>query len=159
MKLNLGCHKDIRKGWTNLDCQDMEGVDVVHDLNVYPYPFLNNQVDEVYASHIIEHIDNAKAMLKEIHRICKNKARIKIITPHFSSYEAWADLEHKRALSIICFRDGMIEGFKTIKNEIHLADSKFWFRWFVKRFPYFYEKHLCYFIPAMAIHCELEVEK
>jgi ubiquinone/menaquinone biosynthesis C-methylase UbiE len=32
-------------------------VDVVHDLNAYPYPFPDNEFDFIEMSHIIEHVD------------------------------------------------------------------------------------------------------
>lgn len=62
-KLHLGCGEDIKEGYINLDFLKMDGVDVVHNLNKFPYPFEDNQFDEVYASHILEHLDDlAKVM-------------------------------------------------------------------------------------------------
>jgi predicted SAM-dependent methyltransferase len=46
-KLNLGCGKDIRKGWTNLDCVNLPGVDIVHNINYLPLPFNDNEFDEI----------------------------------------------------------------------------------------------------------------
>ena len=48
MKLNLGCGRDIREGYVNLDKAGLDGVDVVHDLNVFPYPFEDNEFDEIH---------------------------------------------------------------------------------------------------------------
>lgn len=34
-RLNLGCGRDIKKGWINLDILKLPGVDVVYDLTNY----------------------------------------------------------------------------------------------------------------------------
>jgi len=39
LKLNLGSHNKIMEGFVNVDCLDLEKVDVVHDLTETPYPF------------------------------------------------------------------------------------------------------------------------
>jgi len=41
-KLHLGCGKIIKEGYVNLDIQKLPGVDVIHDLNKFPYPFKDN---------------------------------------------------------------------------------------------------------------------
>ena len=55
-KINLGCGNKIKKGYLNLDFIKTEGTDIVYDLNQYPWPFPENTFDEVYASHILEHL-------------------------------------------------------------------------------------------------------
>lgn len=52
LKLNIGCGGLEREGYIGVDFQRFSGVDKVHDLN-YPLPY--EDVDEIYASHIIEH--------------------------------------------------------------------------------------------------------
>ncbi|MFH1903658.1 MAG: methyltransferase domain-containing protein, partial [Candidatus Omnitrophota bacterium] len=77
-KINLGCGKKIRKGYLNLDFVKAEGVDVVHDLNQYPWPFQDDTFDEIYASHLLEHILDFRKAMEETRRICKNKAKVTI---------------------------------------------------------------------------------
>lgn len=38
-KLNLGCGKDIKAGYVNLDIVKLDGVYVVWDVNKLPLPF------------------------------------------------------------------------------------------------------------------------
>ena len=104
MKLNLGCGYTILDGWVNLDYLDGQGVDVVHDLEKFPYPFKDNTFDKVLASHIIEHLSNPDGLVRELWRISKNGARIKIQTPHYSNGSiGWSDTTHKRLFSCISF--------------------------------------------------------
>ena len=46
-KLHLGCGHIIKDGWLNHDIVQLSGVDVVHDLRVFPWPFADGQFDEV----------------------------------------------------------------------------------------------------------------
>jgi len=95
IKLNLGCGLDIRKGWVNLDAIKTKGVDVIHNLNKYPYPFKDDTFDEIFASHIIEHLPDTVSFIKEIWRISKPNAKIIIKTDHYSGGSlGWGDPEH-----------------------------------------------------------------
>lgn len=55
-KLNLGCGEEILDGYTNVDLLDLEGVDVVHNLMQFPYPFKDESADEIKAKDLIEHL-------------------------------------------------------------------------------------------------------
>jgi len=69
-KLNLGCGKDIKEGYINLDIVDYGG-NRIHDINTFPYPFEENYFDEIYASHILEHLNNFHNSITELYRILK----------------------------------------------------------------------------------------
>jgi len=53
-KLNLGCGEDYKEGYINLDILDNEFVDVIHDLNKFPYPFKDDEFGEIYIHHVLE---------------------------------------------------------------------------------------------------------
>lgn len=53
LKLNVGCGRDIRSDHINIDNRELDGVDVVAD--VMSLPFESNSIDEIFASHLIEH--------------------------------------------------------------------------------------------------------
>jgi predicted SAM-dependent methyltransferase len=57
MKLNIGCGKKILEGYVNLDKIKLPGVDVVQDLNKYPWEFQDNTFDEIYADNVMEHLE------------------------------------------------------------------------------------------------------
>ena len=48
-KLNLGCGEDKKEGYVNVDFHSHVKPDVVHDLNVVPYPFAESTFDLVEA--------------------------------------------------------------------------------------------------------------
>lgn len=53
---------------------------VIHDVNSLPLPFKDNEFDFCWASHILEHVNDPIAFLKEVQRIAKN-GYIEVPTP------------------------------------------------------------------------------
>ena len=60
-RLNLGCGRKIFKNSVNLDRVKLDGVDVVHDLNKFPYPFKDESFDEIKALAVLEHLGKSLA--------------------------------------------------------------------------------------------------
>ena len=83
-KINLGSAGYKKKGYINVDWQSIVKPDVTHDLNVFPYPFVDSSVDLVEASHVLEHLNRPFDVMKEIHRILKPGGKLIIKVPHFS---------------------------------------------------------------------------
>jgi ubiquinone/menaquinone biosynthesis C-methylase UbiE len=101
-KLNLGCGKDIRAGYVNLDSARLSGVDVVHDLNTLPLPFPDGEFDEILAKDVLEHVDSV-AVLRDLHRIMAPGALLHVQVPHFSSAANYVDPTHRVRFSIRTF--------------------------------------------------------
>lgn len=98
-KLNLGCGLDIKRDHVNLDRAATPGVDVVADLercDTQPLPFADDSFDEIYASHLIEHIANTLPMMQELHRIAKPSCKAVFRLPYGSSDDAFEDPTHVR---------------------------------------------------------------
>jgi len=93
-KLNLGCGRFPKPGFTNLDWKSAPGVDVVHDLSIIPYPFPDQSFDLIEADHVIEHLAVVFDVMKEIHRILKPSGTAVIRVPHFS--RGFSHPEHRR---------------------------------------------------------------
>ncbi len=83
-KLNLGSAGRKKDGFINVDWLSLVKPDVEHNLNVFPYPFQDNEFDLVEATHIIEHLDRPFLVMKEIQRITKPGGTVVIKVPHFS---------------------------------------------------------------------------
>ena len=121
IKINLGCGKDIRKGWINVDKVKLEGIDVVHDLNKFPYPFDDSYADYILLKHVLEHLDDVVAVMNECHRILKPSGKLEIIVPYYKHKNAFTDPTHKHF-----FTDESMEFF--IENGKHAewySDNKF----------------------------------
>ena len=126
MILDLGCCQYKIPGSIGMDIHPYEGVDIVHDLNVSPWPIEDNSIDTVSAKHIIEHVDSIPTFMKEIHRVTKPGGTVIIETPHFTSLDSWADPTHKWHLSTN-FSEQFTKGnylaaqtgeFKIIENKV-----------------------------------------
>ena len=100
VRLNLGCGRDIKPGWVNLDIEALPGVDVVADLNAcrtVSLPFEAEVFDDLLLNHVLEHIPDSLALMQELWRIAKPDAILTARTPYGSSDDAWEDPTHVRA--------------------------------------------------------------
>jgi len=84
MKLNVGSAWDKIDGFTNIDGLDWDGnTDVIHDLNITPYPFYDNNADEIRCVETLEHISwrNTAKVLGEFYRILRPDGKLFIQVP------------------------------------------------------------------------------
>jgi len=129
--LNIGCGKTRIPNSIGVDKVFVEGyVDVVHDLNIVPYPFKDNFADEIHMYHVLEHLNNPLEKVEELHRILKPGGILYIRVPHFSSMGAFSDITHVRPFgyaSFDCF----------IKDTYHHFYTKLEFKILNKQIKYF----------------------
>jgi predicted SAM-dependent methyltransferase len=110
VKIDLGCGLN-KKGedYIGVDYTKVDGVDIVHNLNEYPWPFEDNSVDEIFTSHYVEHIphnifnpndkrDGLIQFMDECYRILKVGGKLTIQVPFGSSIRAFQDPTHERFL-------------------------------------------------------------
>ena len=59
-QLDVGCGGNKHgPDWLGIDKRALEGVDIVHDLEVFPWPLEDETVIRAIASHVVEHINPA----------------------------------------------------------------------------------------------------
>lgn len=102
-KLDIACGQNKQTGFIGVDIAKCEGVDVVHDLNTYPWPFKSNSVDEAFCSHFVEHVGCLMKFMDECYRIMKPGAKLTILAPYYTSMRCWQDPTHVRAISEASF--------------------------------------------------------
>jgi len=167
-KLHLGCGKDIRKDYVNVDLVKFPGVDVVGDLNKFPWPFKDNQFDEILSIATFEHLDNLVKVMEEVYRISKPNAIIDIRVPHFSSLGAFGDPTHKTFFTYYTFDYFTKEfeynfyskaRFKIKERKIVYGKGLGFFQWIANNFPKVHEVFLRKILPARSIYFQLEVDK
>ena len=96
LKLNLGSGGRPLEGYINVDKNsNIPHVNVVHDLDNYPWPFEDNSVNEIVMNQCLEHLLDRNRAMKEIYRILKKGGMAKISVPHFTWQYAFTDPTHK----------------------------------------------------------------
>ena len=115
--LNLGCGKTRIPNSLGVDRVRIEKyVDIVHDLDLLPYPFKDNLADEIHLYHVLEHLQGPIKKLEELHRVLKPNGILHIRVPHFSSMGAFTDITHIRPfgyMSFDCFEKNAYHHFYT----------------------------------------------
>ena len=103
MKLDIACGQNKQEGFTGVDIVACEGVDVVHNLEQYPWPFENESVDEAFCSHYVEHTVCLMKFMDEVYRILKPGGKLTVVSPYYNSIRCWQDPTHTRAISEASF--------------------------------------------------------
>lgn len=166
-QLNLGCGTDRKEGWVNLDYNPDYHPDVVHDFDVLPYPFENEQFERIYCSHVLEHVKDLFGTLDELLRILKKGGVIHVRVPHFSNGNGYNDLTHRRFFGWYTFRQ-MVDGYYNRPFAFRIARQRFNFlaerhvaanwmvSWVFNMLPkQLYERFLCWIFPVGEIELEL----
>lgn len=102
-KLHLGCGSVIKKGWVNHDMVQLPGVDVVHDLRQFPWPFEDGQFEEVFMKDVLEHLPDTIRTMEELYRITRPGAKVYITVPYWNSLTAMGDPTHVRLFNEYTF--------------------------------------------------------
>lgn len=92
--LDIGCGANKHPGSVGMDIRALPGVDVVHDINVHPWPLPDECVITAIASHLVEHIPPVAigpdghtwfpfvAFMDEVWRVLKVDGQFAIALPH-----------------------------------------------------------------------------
>lgn len=170
-KLHLGCGKDIRDGFVNVDSAKLPGVDKVYDLNKYPWPFKESEFSYVYADNVLEHLNSIVEPMEEIWRVTKNGSISHIIVPIVPSVWAFIDPTHKQFYTPYTFdyftsSSGLGEYYSKARFKIRKREFVFHplqgFMKFVNihpRFQRFFYLFFAQLIPPRFVKIELETVK
>lgn len=167
--LDVGCGSTRPPGAVGVDVSADTDADVVHDLDVFPYPFESSSFEHIRMQDVLEHLADPFGVLAELHRIGRPGARIQIRTPHFSSVLAYSDPTHRHAFSTQALRQLAEPGFS------HYSEARFrvvritidmWLPYRVtgisalaNRYAGLYERYFSFWFTAMNLRAEFEVIK
>ena len=178
MILDIGCGENKIVNTIGIDKFDSINVDVVHDLDLLPWPFEDEQFEKLIFSHSISHLEDISAIICECYRILKPGGLIEIVAPHYSSDNFNTDPTHKMSLGLrsmnyfvynVQFKYTYIPShikFKLLSNKISFRECntswrkglKFNFfeiiglQWIVNKFPRLYERQICWIFPASEVY-------
>ena len=93
IRLDVGCGINKQKGFVGIDIVPHECVDIVHDLQVFPWPVPDDSCYQILLSHVWEHIEPKYRfqLMDELWRICKADGQVMIAAPYAGS---WGDAAH-----------------------------------------------------------------
>lgn len=98
IKLDIGCGENKQDGFVGMDIRPMKGIDIVQDLETFPWPLPNESVGFAMASHVVEHINPARFgfvnFMNEVWRVMKPKGRFAIACPYGVSSSFVQDPTH-----------------------------------------------------------------
>lgn len=94
--LDVGCGDNKQTGFVGMDKRDLKGVDIVHDLESFPYPLKDESCLTIIGSHIVEHIKPWLMIdfMNELWRIMKVQGQLALSTPYAGSAGYWQDPTH-----------------------------------------------------------------
>ena len=168
----MGCGRNKFDGTEGIDFSDNSYADIMHDLNVFPYPIQDNSYDVILCRNVIEHVQDIVGLMEEIHRVGKSKADVIITTPHFSSLYSYQDPTHIRHLAYDSMDYFTAETkhsnfysdkrFKMIDKSIDFGKSfplSYLAKFFFKLSKHKYEKHFAFIFPCNSLFFHLQVDK
>jgi SAM-dependent methyltransferase len=163
ISLDLGCGNKKRPNTVGVDFNERSAADIVHNLNISPYPFGDCSVDKIYIDNTLEHLDEPLKVMEELYRIVKPQGIVKVIVPYFRSPAAFIDPTHKHFFTVESFAyydsdhficqhyDYTLARFKVEKiifhENIQSGLIKNIMAWFANKWPLKYEIYLSQIIP------------
>lgn len=97
--LELGCGNRKTPGAIGVDINPASAADVIHDLDVFPYPFRDDEFERIVCHDVLEHVADFVRTMEEIWRIARPGAHIDVHGPFMSSVNYFSDPTHRRAFT------------------------------------------------------------
>lgn len=117
--LDLGCGTNKVPKSLGVDIVHLKGVDIVWNLNAFPYPFESSSMKEIFLNDVLEHLDDPIKVLRECHRILEPNGRLNIRVVHWSHRYSYSDPQHQHFFSELVWE------FFTGKRRPYYTDFQF----------------------------------
>jgi len=174
--LHIGCGPNSKDGDVGIDILEGPAVDIVHDLNLFPWPIDDDEFDVVLCKDVLEHLLDIPQTLREISRVARDGATIHISVPTGTSPDLFTDPTHIRGFGFRSFDYFdpdkplysygysdlriRVESFEFVSIEgrlLRLPDKVM--TAVANRFPKHYELRLCHLYPMRTLRFVLRVDK
>ena len=103
MKYNFGCGFNKFDGFVNIDKFEDCEPDLLMDIEALPWPIESDTAEEAWFVHCLEHVgadpDVFIGIIKELYRICRDDAKVRIHVPHPRSDNYLGDPTHVRPVT------------------------------------------------------------
>ena len=98
IRLELGCGKKPTPGYIHHDrIWHSAHVDVAHNLDVLPWPWADNSIDELLALDVLEHLKvDVNLWLDECHRILAPDGLLTMRVPSWDNPVSYRDTTHRK---------------------------------------------------------------
>jgi SAM-dependent methyltransferase len=174
--LELGCGFSKTPGAFGVDVISGSQADLIHDLNVVPWPLDDDSWDRVICRDVLEHVDDFVRTMEEIWRVGAPDALVDVRAPFMSSVNYFSDPTHRRAFtsrSFDYFLDGRpTRGLGYSKARFELLSCEYdqeershrrglhaWLLDWANRNKAKYENRYAFLYPLYNIHFELRILK
>ena len=133
MKLDLACGNNKQEGFVGVDViKEGTQADIKCNLLIHPWPFKDNDIDETFCSHFLEHIPHGDGyndpffdFFNELWRILKPGGKCTFITPYYTSMRAFQDPTHQRMITEATYAYFDLDWRKTNKLEYYPIKTNF----------------------------------
>jgi len=176
--LDVGCGASKVSGSIGIDQLQLNGVDIVHNLDSIPWPLESKSFDRIIFSHSISHLSNLPATIIECHRLLRPNGVIEILAPHYASDNFNTDPTHKLHIgsrSMLYFAANVGFGYKYVPNDkcfelicsyVSFREAKTSWRksvkfnpfkvigleWLANKYIRVYERFFCWFLPPSEVY-------
>ena len=102
-KIELGAGNRISdiSEWINHDLtKHREEIEIVFDLDKFPYPLKNNSMQIIRAYDVLEHLEDVIKFMNECWRILKKDGILDLRVCGWKNQNGWVDITHKRLMDI-----------------------------------------------------------
>jgi predicted O-methyltransferase YrrM len=104
--LDVGCRDRKEINWLGIDWKLHPGVDIVHDLEKFPYPIPDESCITIKAAHVAEHIAPRVffGWMDEMWRMLKPDGQLVLSAPYAGSIGFWGDPTHINGITEVTFQ-------------------------------------------------------
>ena len=94
--LDVGCGSNKQPHCVGMDKRKLDGVDIVHDCEVLPWPMADETFTRIIMSHLMEHLKPwlVNTIMDEMWRVLKPGGQLMLAMPYAGSFGFYQDPTH-----------------------------------------------------------------